>query len=61
MATVSVDRMTRRRAMQRRKQIIDAVGGNEHAFLERADEFLLDARELALYDELNGLDYLLGE
>ena len=47
-------------AWARRADIIALVGGDEQAFLQRAHEYLLDARELALYDELKGLDYLLA-
>lgn len=60
MSIVTVGRITEKRARDRRAEIIDEVGGDEQAFFERAHEYRLNAHELALYDELNGLDYLLG-
>ena len=60
MSTVTVDRISEDSALARRAEIIRLVGGDEAAFLQRAHAYLLDARELALYDELNGLDYLLA-
>ncbi|MGL5865744.1 MAG: hypothetical protein ACRCYX_07705 [Dermatophilaceae bacterium] len=61
MSDAVVERFTRAEAVARRQEIIDSVGGDEGTFRDRADEYLLDARELALFDELNGLDYLLGK
>lgn len=60
MSTANIERMTRHQAESRRKKIIKIVGGNEARFIERADEYLLDATELALFDELKGLEFLLG-
>jgi hypothetical protein len=60
MSAVVVERLTEPQAVARRAAIIDAVGGDEQAFRTRASNFALDARELALYDELEELDYLLG-
>lgn len=60
MTSVLTKSMTIAEAERRRREIIALVGGDEQAFLERAHDYLLDARELALYDELNGLDYLLA-
>jgi hypothetical protein len=60
MSSVVVERMTVDEARRRRDAIIAAVGGDESAFRNRALEFTLDARELALFDELTELDYLLA-
>jgi len=59
-AVVVVERLTEQDALARREAIIAAMGGDEAAFRARAASFALDARELALYDELEELDYLLG-
>lgn len=47
-------------ALRRRREIVEQVGGDEKAFRERAAAYALDAEELALFDELEGLDYLLN-
>lgn len=60
MSTAHVERLTEAEARARRNEIIKSVGGDESAFHERAHNYLLDSRELALHDELNALDYLLG-
>jgi hypothetical protein len=60
MSTANVERMTEAEARARRDEIIVSVGGDEDAFHERAHSYSLDSRELALHDELNALDYLLG-
>lgn len=60
MGAVVVERMTEQEALARRDAIIAEMGGDEAAFRVRAASFALDARELALYDELEELDYLLG-
>ena len=60
MSTVVVQRLTEQEALAQRAAIIAEVGGDEDAFRLRASNFALDARELALYDELEELDYLLG-
>lgn len=60
MSTLTVELLTEERARERRAEIIALVGGDEGRFRQRADDYLLDAEELALYDELNGLDYLLA-
>lgn len=60
MSTTHVERLTEAEARARRNEILDSVGGDESAFHERAHDYLLDSRELALHDELNALDYLLG-
>ena len=59
MTTVTVEPLSEDEARTRRAAIITLVGGDEKAFVQRAHDFLLDAHELALYDELLGLDYLL--
>lgn len=60
MSTVTVAPISEAEARARRADIIALVGGDEQAFFQRAHDYLLDARELALYDELSGLDYLLA-
>lgn len=55
----TVTMMTKAEARARREEIIRQVGGDEQAFRDRADAYALNAEELALYDELEGLDYLL--
>jgi hypothetical protein len=59
MSPVTIDAMKSADAERRRAEIIAAVGGDETSFRRRADRYLLDADELALYDELTGIDYLL--
>lgn len=60
MSAVVVERLTEDEARSRRDEIIAAVGGDEAAFRDRATGFQLGVRELALFDELEELDYLLG-
>jgi hypothetical protein len=55
-----IERLTEAEARARRQAIVEQVGGDEAAFRERAEDYLLDAEELTLYDELNALDYLLA-
>lgn len=47
-------------AEARRAEIVEQVGGDEEAFRARAAVYALDDSELALFDELRALDYLLG-
>jgi len=60
MSAVTVDRLTVAQARARRDEILRQVGGDENSFRERAADYLLDAEELALFDELRVLDYLLA-
>jgi len=60
MSAVVVEWLTEQEALARRAEIITAVGGDEAAFRDRAARFQLGVRELALFDELEELDYLLG-
>lgn len=60
MSAVVVERLTELEAVGRRAAITAAAGGDETTFHARAANFALDASELALYDELEELDYLLG-
>ncbi len=53
--------MTNDEARARRAEVIRLAGGDEDAFRARAAEYLLSAEELALYSELESLDFLLGE
>lgn len=55
----TVTMMTKAEARARREEIIRQLGGDEQAFRDRAYAYALDAEELALFDELEGLDYLL--
>lgn len=60
MSATTPERLTEAEAEDRRRVIIETVGGDEDEFRDRAREYLLSAGELALFDELEGLDYLLG-
>ena len=60
MNTISLKRLSPQEAEFRRAQIIDAVGGSEDEFRARAEVYSLSAHELALFDELESIDYLLG-
>ncbi len=57
--TITVKQLTEDEARYRRAEILKAAG-DEDDFRDRADAYLLDARERAMFDELEGLDYLLG-
>lgn len=59
MSPVTIDAISTIEALARRAEIIAAVGGDEVAFRRRAHDYLLEAEELALFDELVGIDYLL--
>ncbi|HEX3002978.1 MAG TPA: hypothetical protein VHO27_02110 [Angustibacter sp.] len=59
MSAVSVERLTVDEARARRLEII-AIVGEEDALRRRAAQYLLDAGEQALFDELEDLDYLLS-
>ncbi|GAA4842896.1 hypothetical protein GCM10023221_21200 [Luteimicrobium xylanilyticum] len=61
MVPIVVTSMTPAEARVRREEIVRRVGGDESAFRDRAEAYLLSAEELALYDELENLDFLLGE
>jgi hypothetical protein len=61
MSAPVIERLTAAEAVAHHREIVEDVGGDEKAFRERAREYLLDARELALYDELNALGYLLAQ
>ena len=52
--------LTAATARQRRADLLASVGGDEAALRVRAAAFMLDAKELAVWDEITGLDYLLG-
>lgn len=55
-----VKRLSEPEACARRAEIIQAAGGDEANFRERAANYLLDSRERALFDELQDLDFLLA-
>lgn len=59
MAPIVVNRVSTAEARARRATIIDLSGGDEAAFRARAASYLLSAEELALFDELESLDFLL--
>ncbi len=61
MAPVVVNRMTLAEARERRDEIVRLVGGDEETFRTRAAEYRLSAEELALFDELENLDFLIVE
>lgn len=60
MGTANVELLTTDEAQARRDQLIASVGSDEAVFWERAAQYLLDARELAVVDEVELLDYLLS-
>jgi len=53
--------MTPEAARERRAQLVQSVGGDEAALRARGAVYALDARELATLEEIDALDYLLGE
>ncbi len=53
--------MTPEAARERRAQLLQSVGGDEDALRARAAVYALDARELATLEEIDALDYLLGD
>ncbi|WP_349829251.1 hypothetical protein [Brevibacterium litoralis] len=60
MTPVTATVLTRAEAIARRAELERAMG-NKDEFLRRAELYLLDADELDIYDEWDGLNYLLGE
>ena len=60
MAPVVVVEMTATEARTRRKEIVDLLGGNEERLRDRAANYQLDWKEMALFDELENLDWLLS-
>lgn len=61
MAPIVVSRMTVEEARARRDEIIRRAGGDEREFRDRAGAYLLSADELALFNELESLDFLLAK
>lgn len=59
--TTTVRTITPEAARQRRAQLLASVGGDEDALRARAAVYALDARELAALEEIDALDYLLGD
>ncbi len=59
MSTGTVHTMTPDGARRRRVELVESAGGDETALRARADVYALDARELAVLDEIDALDYLL--
>lgn len=60
MSTAIIERITEEEAVARREEIVRIIGGDVETFRARARDFLLDAREQAMSDELEDLDYLLS-
>ncbi|MGC5629313.1 hypothetical protein ACPYO6_13850 [Georgenia sp. Z1344] len=60
MTQVVVSHLNAVEANARRDAILSRVGEDEDAFRTRASEYLLSAEELALFDELESLDFLLS-
>lgn len=58
-ATVEI--LTTEAAQGRRQEILASVGGDENSLRARANIYALNAKELAVLDELDALDYLLGD
>lgn len=52
--------LTTEAAQARRDEIVASVGGDEKSLRGRANIYALNAKELAVLDELDALDYLLG-
>lgn len=57
--TTTVRTMTPESARRRRAQLVRSMGGDEQALRARAAVYALDARELAVLEEIDALDYLL--
>jgi hypothetical protein len=55
-----VEVFTRAEAEARRAEIVRRVGNDEESFRERAEAYALNAEELAMFDEMEALDYILG-
>lgn len=60
MSAAIVDRITEDEARTRRIEILTLVCCDEDAFRGRAETYLPDSRERALFDEFEDLEYLLG-
>jgi hypothetical protein len=60
MSETVIERITEEDARARRDEILRLIGGDVEAFRIRAYDYLLDASEQALFDELEDLDYLLS-
>lgn len=61
MSAATITKLSTERARARRTEIIREAGGDEREFRDRAEAYTLSAHELALFDELEALNYLLGE
>lgn len=59
MTAHAVQMMTVEEVRQRRAELLRSVGGDEASLRERAAAYSLNARELAVIDEIDALDYLL--
>jgi hypothetical protein len=60
MSEAVIERITEENARARRDEILRLIGGDVEAFRVRARDYLLEASEQALFDELEDLDYLLS-
>lgn len=61
MMTPTVEVLSVETALVRRDEVLASVGGDEGALRTRAAAYALSAREMAALDELDELDYLLGQ
>lgn len=59
MTPVTLEVITSEEARARHAKLLEAIGDRD-AFERRAEEYALDARESALYDDLVELEFLLG-
>ncbi len=60
MSAAVLERITEDEARTRREDLLRLLGGDGETIRARARNYLLDADEQALYDELEDLDYLLS-
>jgi hypothetical protein len=60
MSAAITERITEDEAVVRREEIVRLIGADVETFRARARDYLLDAHEQALSDELEDLDYLLS-
>jgi len=61
MSSATVIVMTEGEVRARRAEVLKKSGMKEEDFHRRARDWSLDARELALYDEMRNLDFLLEQ
>ena len=55
-----VEILTKEEIQDRRRELLASVGGDYDALRDRAEQYALDSRELAVLTELDNLSYLLS-